>query len=182
MEVKSTSLDGVKTLHPKVFKDDRGYFLESWNQRLLDELGLDVRFVQDNESLSTRGTLRGVHFQLAHPQGKLVRAVSGEVFDIAVDLRRDSPNFGKWTGHILSSENKTMMWVPPGFGHAYYTLSPEAVFLYKCTEFYYPDDQHTLLWDDPSVNIQWPLATKTDLMLSDKDQQGQTLEELSPLL
>lgn len=182
MEIKSTELDGVKTLHPKVFKDDRGYFLESWNQRILDQAGLDVRFVQDNESLSTRGALRGIHLQKAHPQGKLVRAIKGEVFDLAVDLRLDSPNFGKWVGRILSEANKTFMWIPPGFGHAYYTMSETAIFFYKCTDYYYPDDQFSLVWNDPAVGIDWPLVPGSDVILSEKDRTAPTLEELKLVL
>ncbi len=182
MELESTRLEAVKLLKPRVFADARGYFVETWNQRTLDNLGIDVRFVQDNESLSKKGTLRGIHFQLEHPQGKLVKVVCGKVFDIAVDLRRDSPTFGQWIGEELSGENKKQLWIPPGFGHAYLTLSDEAVFTYKCTEYYYPDDQYCLRWDDPDVAIDWPDPDGAELILSDKDREGLSFEALKRLL
>ncbi len=182
MQLESTSLDGVKLLKPRVFEDERGYFVETWNYRTLSELGLDVRFVQDNESLSRKGALRGIHFQLNHPQGKLVRVICGEVFDIAVDLRKDSPSFGQWFGATLSQHNKRQMWIPPGFGHAYLTLSDQAVFSYKCSEYYYPEDQYTLQWNDPDVAIEWPELDDAELILSDKDQRGLSFEALKALL
>ena len=146
------------------------------------EAGLDIRFVQDNESFSTKGTLRGIHFQLAHPQGKLVRAIMGTVYDIAVDLRKDSPTFGKTVGTILSEDNKRQLWVPEGFGHAYYTVSNTAIFSYKCTDFYYADDQYELLWNDPELGILWPLEEGQEVVLSAKDRSAPTLSELKDKL
>ncbi len=182
MEIKSTALDGVKLLQPRIFEDHRGYFVETWNQRTLSDLDLDVKFVQDNESLSKKGALRGIHFQHAHPQGKLVKVVWGEVFDIAVDLRKDSPSFGQWVGEILSAENKHQLWIPPGFGHAYFTLSDVAVFTYKCTEFYYPDDQFCLKWDDPEIAIDWPDIGNSEIVLSEQDRNGKSFAELKNIL
>ncbi len=182
MQLESTPLDGVKLLKPRVFEDERGYFVETWNYRTLSNLGLDVRFVQDNESLSRKGALRGVHFQLKHPQGKLVKVVRGEVFDVAVDLRKDSPSFGQWFGAELSEQNKLQMWIPPGFGHAYLTLSDIAVFTYKCSEYYYPDDQYTLQWNDPDVGIEWPDLDGAEMILSEKDRRGLSFAELKRLL
>jgi len=182
MEIKNTKLDSVKLLQPRVFEDERGYFVETWNHRTLYDLGLDVKFVQDNESLSKKGALRGIHFQLRHPQGKLVKVVCGRVFDIAVDLRKDSPSFGHWIGEILSDENKMQLWIPPGFGHAYLTLSDKAVFSYKCTEYYYPDDQYCLRWDDPDVAIAWPEINSEDIILSEQDRSGSYFRDLESLL
>lgn len=182
MEIKPTALEGVKLLQPRVFEDHRGYFVETWNQRTLSDLDLDVKFVQDNESLSKKGALRGIHFQLDHPQGKLVKVVWGEVFDIAVDLRKDSPSFGQWVGEVLSAKNKHQLWIPPGFGHAYFTLSDVAVFTYKCSEFYYPDDQFCLKWDDPDIGIQWPDIGNHEIVLSDQDRSGKSFAELKMIL
>jgi len=182
MEIKSTALDGVKLLQPRVFEDHRGYFVETWNQRTLSDLDLDVKFVQDNESLSKKGALRGIHFQHAHPQGKLVKVVWGEVFDVAVDLRKDSPSFGQWVGEILSAENKHQLWIPPGFGHAYFTLSDIAVFIYKCSEFYFPDDQFCLKWDDPEIAIDWPDIGSNEIVLSEQDRNGKSFAELKNIL
>ena len=182
MNVITTDIESVKLIQPKVFSDDRGYFLETWNRKIFEDAGLDIQFVQDNESQSSKGTLRGIHFQLQHPQGKLVRAALGEVYDIAVDLRRDSPTFGHSVGAILSAENKHQLWIPPGFGHAYYTMSDIAVFVYKCTDFYYPDDQYCLKWDDPALDIRWPIEEGVETLLSEQDKNGKMLAELEGIL
>jgi len=143
-------------LVPRVFGDARGYFLESWNERELEGLGLDLRFVQENQSGSHRGVLRGLHFQKAHPQGKLIQVISGEVFDVAVDLRRGSGSFGAWDGIVLSAEERKLLFIPPGFAHGYLVLSHEAVFSYKCTDYYHPEDEDGIRWDDQALGIEWP--------------------------
>ena len=160
MKVERTALPEVLVIEPKVFGDARGFFLESWNKARLDEaIGRRVDFVQDNQSRSTRGVLRGIHFQkMPKAQGKLVRVVSGRVFDVAVDLRRSSPDLGKWVGVELSADNHRQLWIPPGFGHGYLTLSDTADFLYKATDYYAPDHERSLAWNDPHVGIEWPLA------------------------
>ena len=154
-----TAIPEVLVLEPKVFGDARGFFFESFNQRDFEQAtGLQgVQFVQDNHSKSTQGVLRGLHYQIQHPQGKLVRVVQGEVFDVAVDLRQSSPTFGQWVGEVLSAENKKQMWVPPGFAHGFLTLTESAEFLYKTTDYWYPEHERSLLWSDPQVSIQWPL-------------------------
>jgi len=168
MQVVETPLPGVRLLEPRVFGDARGFFLESWNRQTFADLGLDLDFVQDNHSRSAKGVLRGLHYQLNQPQGKLVRVVSGAVFDVAVDLRQSSPNFGQWVGYELSAENQRMMWIPPGFGHGFLVLSDSADFLYKTTAYYASQWDRGIRWDDPQIGVQWPLeATPT---LSIKDQ------------
>lgn len=171
MKFTATEIPDVVLIEPDVFKDDRGYFFESWHKEKLREGGLDLEFVQDNESFSSRGTLRGIHLQIKQPQGKLVRATLGEVFDIAVDLRPGSATQGQWVGRHLSDENKHMLWIPPGFGHAFLVLSETAIFNYKCTDYYLHDDQHTLAWDDPSIDVQWPELDVAP-SLSPKDRAG----------
>lgn len=174
MNIIQTAIPEVKILEPKVFGDARGFFLESYNQKVIaTTLGLQDTFVQDNHSHSVQGTLRGLHYQILHPQGKLVRVVTGEVFDVAVDMRKHSPTFGKWVGILLSAQNKQMLWIPPGFAHGFLVLSPVADFLYKTTEFYDPQSEHCLRWDDPEVAITWPLTTPP--LLSHKDLQGKSL-------
>ena len=159
MKVVPTALPEVLILEPKVFGDERGFFMESWNARTFAEAtGLDVTFVQDNHSRSAKDVLRGIHYQVVKPQGKLVRVVSGAVFDVAVDLRRSSPSFGRWVGIELSAENKRQLWVPPGFGHAFLVLSDYADFLYKTTEYWIAQHERSLRWNDPTVAVQWPLA------------------------
>lgn len=174
-----TTLDDVKILEPRVFRDSRGFFLESYNQRTFAELGLPINFVQDNHSRSERGVLRGIHYQLAQPQGKLVRAVRGEIFDVAVDLRRSSPQFGRWAGVRLSDENHRMLWVPAGFGHGFLVLSEIAEVLYKATDFYAPQGERSVLWNDPEIGIEWPdLETlQNGPSLSAKDMAGKRLDE-----
>jgi dTDP-4-dehydrorhamnose 3,5-epimerase len=172
--VTPTALPEVLILEPKVFGDARGFFFESFNARDFAQCtGLDVQFVQDNHSKSAKGVLRGLHYQIEHPQGKLVRVTQGEVFDVAVDLRRHSPNFGKWDGVILSAENKRQLWIPPGFAHGFLTLSDSAEFLYKTTDYWYPEHERCLLWNDPTVGVQWPIDG--DPLLANKDLNGTPL-------
>ena len=171
--ITATRLPEVRILEPRVFGDTRGFFLESWNQRVFDEaIGQSVHFVQDNHSRSTQGVLRGMHYQLSNPQGKLVRVVSGRVFDVAVDMRRDSPRLGQWTGVELSADNHRMLWIPPGFAHGFLVMSESADFLYKATAYYVPQDEHTLAWDDPGVAIDWPLEAGRAPQVSAKDRAG----------
>ncbi len=176
MEIKETNLPGVLLIEPTVFGDDRGYFYESFNERKFAELtGLHVNFVQDNHSKSVKNVLRGMHYQIQQAQGKLVRVVAGEVFDVAVDLRKDSPTFGQWTGAYLSAENRLQMWIPEGFAHGFVVTSDSAEFLYKTTDFWAPQYERCLQWNDPSVGIQWPLSAEPTL--SAKDQIGKSLAE-----
>jgi dTDP-4-dehydrorhamnose 3,5-epimerase len=174
VKIVPTELPGVLIIEPRVFGDARGFFLESWNQQAFADAGLRMQFVQDNHSLSSRGTLRGLHYQLEHTQGKLVRVVAGEVFDVAVDMRRSSPTFGKWAGVTLSADNKRMLWIPEGFAHGFYVTSERAEFLYKCTDFYDPASEQTLLWNDPATGISWPLQQGVEVQLSAKDKAGKT--------
>lgn len=178
MQLITTPLKDAFIIEPKVFGDARGFFLESWNRRQLAELGLDADFVQDNHSLSSQGTLRGLHFQTRHTQGKLVRVTRGEVFDVAVDLRRSSPSFGQWFGVLLSEDNKRMFWIPAGFAHGFYVTSPSAEFLYKCTDYYDPASEVSLAWDDPTLAIDWPLIPGQPPLLSAKDAAGQPLANI----
>jgi len=177
MKFVATDLPGVVIVEPQVFGDARGFFMETYQERVFAEVGLPTHFVQDNHSGSRQGILRGLHYQIRQPQGKLVRAVAGEVFDVAVDLRKSSSHFGKWFGLVLSAENKRMLWVPPGFGHGYYVLSEWAEFVYKTTDFYAPQWERTLRWDDPQVGVDWPLVTGQPPLLSAKDAQGTALTE-----
>ena len=167
MKVESTELDGVKLIEPRVFGDDRGFFLESFNARAFDAAGLAATFVQDNHSGSRRGVLRGLHYQVEHAQGKLVRVAVGEVFDVVVDLRRSSPTFGRSLGMTLSAENRLMLWVPAGFAHGFLTMSDHAEFLYKTTDYWYPEHERTLLWNDPALGIAWPLSAAPVLTRKD---------------
>jgi dTDP-4-dehydrorhamnose 3,5-epimerase len=166
-----TDIKGLFVIEQKIFNDDRGYFMETYNEKAFKDVGLDVRFVQDNQSKSKSGVLRGLHFQKEHPQGKLVRAIKGEIFDVAVDLRKNSPTFKKWFGCILSDENRKQLYVPEGFAHGFLVLSEEAEFSYKCTDFYHPEDEGGCLWNDPAFNIQWPLHGIDKLLLSEKDKK-----------
>jgi dTDP-4-dehydrorhamnose 3,5-epimerase len=172
VEIEPLAIPDVLLLRPKVFGDHRGFFLESWNRAGFAARGLDVDFVQDNHSRSTQYTLRGLHYQLQNTQGKLVRVVTGSVFDVAVDLRRSSPTFGKWVGAELSEANRHMLWVPPGFAHGFLVLSATADFLYKCTDSYAPAHERTIRWDDPDLGIEWPLPASATPALSSKDQAG----------
>ena len=175
MQATQLDLPGLILLEPRVFGDDRGFFLESYNRRAFREAtGLDVDFVQDNHSKSAKGVLRGLHYQVRQAQGKLVRVVQGEVFDVVVDLRRSSPTFGRWQGLVLSAGNKRQLWIPPGFAHGFLTLSDTAEFLYKTTDYYAPEHERCLAWNDPQVGIRWPLEGAP--LLSAKDQQAPGLE------
>lgn len=167
-EIKSLSIHGLFAIQPKVFGDARGYFFESYSERDFEAAGLAMHFVQDNQSKSTKGVLRGLHFQKTHPQGKLVRVISGEVFDVAVDLRSGSPTFGKWEGVLLSGEKQNQFYISRGFAHGFLVLSDEAVFAYKCTDFYHPEDEGGIRWDDPSIGVKWP-ETGMAPLLSAKD-------------
>jgi len=173
MKVSATELDGVKLIEPRVFGDERGFFMESWNARAFAAAGLDAAFVQDNHSRSSKGVLRGLHYQIEHAQGKLVRCVAGEVFDVVVDLRRSSSTFGRAFGLALSSENRRMLWVPPGFAHGFLVMSDFADFLYKTTDYWYPEHERTLLWNDTALGVPWPLAGEP--ILTAKDAAGTPL-------
>ena len=175
MNIIPTNLPDVLLIEPKVFGDARGFFFESYNRRALAELGLDLEFVQDNHSRSAKDVLRGLHYQIVHPQGKLVRVVVGEVYDVAVDLRRGSKTFGQWTGQTLSAENKRMMWVPPGFAHGFCVTSEYAEFLYKTTDYWHPEHERSLLWNDPDLKIDWPVSAEP--LLAAKDRAGLPLRE-----
>ncbi len=177
MNVIRGELEGLLIIEPKVFGDARGFFMETWNEARYREAGIPLPFVQDNLSLSRRGILRGLHFQNPRPQGKLVSVIQGEVFDVAVDLRRTSPTFGKWQATNLSAENKRQFYVPPGFAHGFLVLSETALFHYKCTDFYLPQHEMTLRWNDPALAIQWPIA---DPLLSERDGKGLFLKDLPP--
>ena len=177
MKIIKTEIPDVLIIEPRLFKDERGYFLETWNQRAFNEAGIAARFVQDNQSRSVRHTLRGLHYQIKQPQGKLVRVTRGEVFDVAVDLRKNSTTFGKWVGRKLSEENKHMMWIPPGFAHGFCTLSDVADFQYKCTEFYAPEYERTIYWADSFLLIDWNMTDGAQPIISDKDKMGALFEE-----
>ena len=166
MKVIRTELNDVICFDPQIFGDERGFFMESYRKSWLSDLGVDVEFVQDNHSLSRKGILRGLHYQIENPQGKLVRVTRGEVFDVAVDIRSDSATFGEWVGMTLSAENKRIMWVPPGFAHGFVVMSDEAEFTYKCTSYYAPEHEHTLMWNDPGIGIDWPIDDPSKLLLS----------------
>ena len=175
--VTPCDIEGLYVIEPTVFKDERGYFVETYNQNDMKEAGLDMVFVQDNQSLSTRGVLRGLHFQKQFPQGKLVRVVRGKVFDVAVDLRSDSKTYGKWFGVELSAENMKQFYIPEGFAHGFLVLSDEAEFCYKCTDFYHPGDEGGLAWNDPEIGVEWPLEEGVDLIISEKDQKWKGLKD-----
>ena len=176
MKVATTFLSGLMVLEPKIFSDERGFFMESYNRRTFAEAtGIDANFVQDNHSRSSRGVLRGLHYQIKQPQGKLVRVTAGQVFDVAVDMRRSSPTFGRWLGLILSGENKKQFWVPAGFAHGFLVLSDWAEFLYKTTDYYAPEYERSLLWNDPVLNISWPEVG--NVLLAAKDKAGLKLSD-----
>jgi dTDP-4-dehydrorhamnose 3,5-epimerase len=178
MKFIETPLRDVYVLEPKVFGDQRGFFMETWNRDTFRAAGFDLNFVQDNHSRSARGILRGLHFQMEHTQGKLVRVTAGSVFDVAVDLRRSSPTLGQWFGVHLSAENQRMMWVPPGFAHGFYVTSDYADFLYKCTDVYHPASEKTLAWNDPTVGIEWPVPAGETPQLSAKDAVGLSWDDV----
>ena len=175
MNFIKTEIEGLYIIEPKVFGDHRGYFFESYNEKEFKENGLDYTFVQDNQSKSKKGVLRGLHFQKTYPQAKLVRVLEGEVFDVAVDLRKNSKTYGKWVGVILSSENKRQFMIPRGFAHGFVVLSETATFTYKCDEFYHPEDEGGLMWNDEDINIEWPF--EGEVLLSDKDKKHPSFKE-----
>lgn len=193
IQVTPCPIEGLYIIEPKVHGDSRGYFMETYNRQDMEEAGLNMEFVQDNQSMSAKGVLRGLHFQKQYPQGKLVRVIKGSVFDVAVDLRSDSPTYGQWYGVELTEENKKQFYIPEGFAHGFLVLSDTAEFCYKCTDFYHPNDESGLAWNDPAIGIQWPqlqgaypgsasaagytLADGTPLNLSEKDQKWSTLED-----
>lgn len=181
MKIVDTDLKDVKIIEPNIFYDSRGFFMETFRDSEFKDAVADVSFVQDNHSKSSRGILRGLHYQLENTQGKLVRVISGEVFDVAVDIRKDSPDFGKWTGVLLSEENKKMFWVPAGFAHGFYVISNEAEFVYKCTDYYAPAHERAILWNDPDIGIEWPLVNGSIPILSEKDKKAEFMKNAEVL-
>ena len=177
MKIEKLSIPEILVITPKVFNDARGFFMEIWNKKVFQQCGLDFDFVQDNHSKSSRGTLRGIHYQIENSQGKLVRVTQGRVFDVAVDLRKSSPTFGKWVGYVLSDENKQLLWIPPKFGHGFYVLSETAEFQYKCTDFYNPKVERSIAWNDKTINIEWPILEGTKPLLSPKDENVKPFKE-----
>ncbi|ERK07432.1 dTDP-4-dehydrorhamnose 3,5-epimerase [Pantoea sp. AS-PWVM4] len=177
MKIIETEIPDVKIIEPAVFGDERGFFMETWQQKKFEELVCPRTFVQDNHSKSSKGILRGLHYQTVNTQGKLVRVVAGEVFDVAVDMRKSSPTFGKWVGVYLSAENKRQLWVPEGFAHGFYVTSDSAEFVYKCTDYYNPQHEHSLLWNDSELNINWPNNSDNPPSLSAKDAMGTPFSE-----
>ncbi|NRT87554.1 dTDP-4-dehydrorhamnose 3,5-epimerase [Clostridium beijerinckii] len=173
-----TKISDVYVIEPKIFGDNRGYFMETYNRKHFEEAGLNMNFVQDNESRSTKGVLRGLHFQKRHSQGKLIRVSKGEVFDVAVDLRNGSKTYGKWEGIILSEENRKLFYIPEGFAHGFLVLSDEAIFNYKCTDFYAPEYEEGIKWNDPNINIGWPLDKVNNVILSEKDKLNIGINEI----
>lgn len=182
MKVIDTKIPDVKILEPTVFGDERGFFMETWNQRRFEELvsGKPTKFVQDNHSKSKKGILRGLHYQTENTQGKLVRVIRGEVFDVAVDIRKNSPTFGQWVGEYLSAETKRQLWIPEGFAHGFYVTSDEAEFVYKCTDYYNPSAEMSIFWNDSSLNINWPVKEKPPI-LSDKDSKADFFKDTLPI-
>lgn len=176
MKITSTTISDVLIIEPRVFQDERGFFLESYQKKQFKEAGINVDFVQDNHSKSCHGTLRGLHYQIQQPQGKLVRAIAGEIFDVVVDIRKLSPTFGQWVGDYLSAENKRMLWVPAGFAHGFFVASQEAEVLYKASDYYAPQWERCILWNDPAIGISWPIKDEHPI-LSAKDSQGKLLGE-----
>ncbi|SEL72513.1 dTDP-4-dehydrorhamnose 3,5-epimerase [Butyrivibrio sp. ob235] len=177
LNVETCEIEGLKVITPQVFGDSRGYFMENYSKRDFEKIGIDMEFVQDNQSASKRGVLRGLHFQKKYPQDKLVRVINGEVFDVAVDLRESSKTFGKWFGVVLSAENKKQFFIPKGFAHGFLVLSDYAEFAYKCTDFYHPDDEGGLLWNDEEIGVKWPYQDGVELIMSDKDTKWGTLAD-----
>ncbi len=177
MQFSPASIPDVLLIQPRLFGDERGFFMETYQLERFSAAGISDHFVQDNHSGSRRGTLRGLHYQIRQPQGKLVRAIAGEIFDVAVDIRRSSPTFGRWEGQHLSAENKLQLWIPPGFAHGFYVLSDWAEVMYKATDYYAPEWERTLLWNDPQIGIHWPLSAGEEPILSPKDRQGKSIHE-----
>lgn len=181
MKFIPTRLAEVVLIEPKVFEDSRGFFMETWEAKKFAAGGIPAQFVQDNHSTSSQWVLRGLHYQLRHTQGKLVRVTHGEVFDVAVDVRRSSPTFGQWVGEYLSGANRRMLWIPPGFAHGFLVLSERVEFLYKCTDFYDPGSERTLLWNDPAVGVAWPLPAGVTPIISEKDRKGEAWDTIETL-
>ncbi|MGD8891678.1 MAG: dTDP-4-dehydrorhamnose 3,5-epimerase [Desulfobacterales bacterium] len=177
MNIKTTSIEGVLMIEPDVYEDSRGFFMETYNRNRYIKSGINTLFVQDNLSYSVRGTLRGLHYQIRNPQAKLVQVISGEIFDVAVDIRPDSPTFGKWTGSHLSDRNRRQLFIPQGFAHGFCVLSEIAYFSYKCSDFFAPDDEGGIIWSDPAIGIDWPVQ---DPIISEKDKQYPRLSEINP--
>lgn len=178
ISVETTPIEGLAVITPKVFSDERGYFMETYNIADFAEAGIEDTFVQDNQSASKKGVLRGLHFQIEHPQAKIVRVIKGEVFDVAVDIRKGSPTYGKWFGLTLSEENKKMFYIPKNFAHGFLVLSDYAEFTYKCTELYHPNDEGGIIYNDPDIGIKWPIEEGMELIFSDKDKKWPRLKEL----
>lgn len=182
MQIIKTPIKGLLEIQPKVFGDKRGFFLETWQKKRYEDAGIHYEFVQDNRSFSSKGTLRGLHFQKRFPQGKLVSVIFGEVFDVAVDLRKGSESFGRWHAVRLSGEKCNQFWIPPGFAHGFYVLSERAYFEYKCTDFYHPEDEGCVNWCDPDLNINWPLLLDTSPLMSQKDLEAKAFRTIQPLV
>jgi dTDP-4-dehydrorhamnose 3,5-epimerase len=178
VKFESLTIPDVILIEPEVFHDERGFFMETRHANKFAEAGIKANFVQDNHSLSVKGTLRGIHYQIKQPQGKLIRVISGEVFDVAVDLRKSSPTFGRWVGERLSAENKKMIWVPPGFGHGFYVVSEQAEFLYSCTDYYAPEYERTIVWHDQDLAVDWPLLDGKHPLVSGRDRGGVAFKEV----
>jgi dTDP-4-dehydrorhamnose 3,5-epimerase len=176
--VETCEIEGLKVITPQVFGDPRGYFVETYNKRDFEEAGITCEFVQDNQSASKRGVLRGLHFQKEHPQDKLVRCINGEVFDVAVDLRDGSKTYGKWFGVVLTAENKKQFFIPKGFAHGFLVLSEYAEFAYKCSDFYHPNDEGGIMWNDPDVGVEWPLQEGVELLFSERDTKWGGIKQL----
>jgi dTDP-4-dehydrorhamnose 3,5-epimerase len=177
MKFVPTGVPGVLIVEPVVLEDERGFFMETWQSRRFAAAGIDAPFLQDNHSSSRRWVLRGLHYQIRYPQGKLVRVTHGEAFDVAVDLRKSSSTYGKWVGEYLSESNRKMMWIPPGFAHGFLVMSDRVEFMYKCTDYYAPEHERALLWNDSAVGIKWPLPAGVEPIVSDKDKNAQTLAQ-----
>ena len=179
IKVTTCGIEGLKVIEPAVFRDERGYFVETYNQNDFKEAGLDMVFVQDNQSASKKGVLRGLHFQINYPQDKLVRVVNGEVFDVAVDIRKGSPTYGQWFGVVLSAENKKQFFIPKDFAHGFLVLSDYAEFCYKVTDFYHPNDEGGIIWDDKDIGIEWPVPEGMELIFSEKDTKWPGIKSLN---
>lgn len=178
LKITKCDIDGLAIIEPEVHKDNRGYFVETYNQKDMEEAGLDLNFVQDNQSMSTKGVLRGLHRQINYPQGKLVRVIKGEVFDVAVDLREGSETYGQWHGEILSADNMKQFYIPMGFAHGFLVLSDEAEFCYKVTDFFHPGDELGIMWNDPDIGVEWPIPDDMEIILSEKDQNWPLLKDI----
>ena len=178
LKVTKCDIEGLAIIEPEVHRDNRGYFVETYNKKDMEEVGLDMNFVQDNQSMSTKGVLRGLHRQMEYPQGKLVRVIRGKVFDVAVDLREESPTYGKWYGVILSEENMKQYYIPEGFAHGFLVLSDVAEFTYKVTDFFHPGDEQGIMWNDPDIGVDWPITDDMEIILSEKDKNWPALKDI----